>query len=70
MYLKKEEHAMNDDRTYRLGLSDLLEQDLSSYEYYNSLPKEVQDRIAERDIQSLEEMQAYVAKLRAAGTLS
>ena len=46
MYLKKEEHAMNDDRTYRLGLSDLLEQDLSSYEYYNSLPKEVQDRIA------------------------
>ncbi|MCI9413678.1 MAG: hypothetical protein HFJ79_00680 [Clostridiales bacterium] len=70
MYLKKEEHAMNDDRTYRLGLSDLLEQDLSSYEYYNSLPKEVQDRIAERDIQSLEEMQAYVAKLRAEGTLS
>lgn len=61
---------MNDDRTYRLGLSDLLEQDLSSYEYYNSLPKEVQDRIAERDIQSLEEMQAYVAKLRAEGTLS
>ena len=70
MYLKKEEHAMNDDRTYRLGLSDLLEQDLSSYEYYNSLPKEVQDRIAERDIQSLEEMPAYVAKLRAEGTLS
>lgn len=70
MHLKKEEHAMNDDRTYRLGLSDLLEQDLSSYEYYNSLPKEVQDRIAERDIQSLEEMQAYVAKLRAEGALS
>ena len=35
---------MTDDRSYRLGLSDLLEQDLSSYEFFSSLPPDLQGR--------------------------
>ncbi len=53
---------MTDDRSYRLGLSDLLEQDLSSYEFFSSLPPDLQGEIAERDLASLEEIQEYVAK--------
>ena len=34
---------MTDDRQYRLGLSDLLEQDLSSYEFFSSLPPHLQE---------------------------
>ncbi|MCI8554473.1 MAG: hypothetical protein HFJ80_05955 [Clostridiales bacterium] len=59
---------MNDDHSYRLGLSDLLDQDLSSYEYYHSLSKEMQKQIADKDISSLEEMQEYVAHLRSRNT--
>lgn len=47
-----------------VGLSDLLDQDLSSYEYFHSLPKELQDKIIMKDITSFEEMQAYVAEQR------
>ena len=49
--------------SYQLGLSDLLDQNLSCYEYYYSLPEEVQKRIAKQDIGSFEEMQAFVADL-------
>ena len=37
-----------------VGLSDLLDQDLSSYEYFHSLPKELQDKIIMKDITSFE----------------
>ncbi len=47
-----------------VGLSDLLDQDLSSYEYFHSLPKELQDKIIMKDITSFEEMQAYVSQQR------
>ena len=53
---------MTDDRQYRLGLSDLLEQDLSSYEFFSSLPPHLQAEIAEQDRASLPEIQEYVAK--------
>lgn len=47
-----------------VGLSDLLDQDSSSYEYYYSLPKEIQDRIKEKDLNTFEDMQEYVSKIR------
>ena len=47
-----------------LCLSDLLDQDLSSYEYFHSLPKELQNKIIMKDITSFEEMQAYVSQQR------
>ena len=53
---------MTDDRQYRLGLSDLLEQDLSSYEFFSSLPPHLKEEIAEQDLASLPEIQEYVAK--------
>jgi hypothetical protein len=60
--LKKGEKRMLEG-SYQLGLSDLLDQNLSCYEYYHSLPKEVQKKIAMRDIGSFDEMQAYVGSL-------
>lgn len=47
-----------------VGLSDLLDQDISSYEFYYSQPKEIQDRIKERDISTFREMQNYVKKYK------
>ena len=46
--------------SYQLGLSDLLDQNLSCYEYFHSLPENVQRRIVQRDVASLEEMQQRV----------
>ena len=46
--------------SYQLGLSDLLDQNLSCYEYFNSLPENVQRRIVQRDVASFEEMQQLV----------
>ena len=50
--------------SYQLGLSDLLDHNLSCYEYYQSLPEEYKKKIADRDIGSFEEMQAYVRRLQ------
>lgn len=53
------------DASYqKLGLSDLLEQDLSSYEFYHSLPADVQKKIEEKDIGSFRELQEAANKLR------
>lgn len=49
--------------SYQLGLSDLLDQDISSYEYFHSLPSKIQQKIIARDINSFEEMQSYVKNL-------
>ncbi len=49
--------------SYQLGLSDLLDQDISSYEYFYSLPAKTQQKIVARDIRSFEEMQDYVRHL-------
>lgn len=46
--------------SYQLGLSDLLDQNLSCYEYFHSLPQRVQKKIFQRDVASFEEMQQMV----------
>ena len=52
-----------DSPFYHISLADLLDHDLSSYEYYNSLPEDIRRKIAEKDIGSFQEMQSYVAQL-------
>lgn len=49
---------------YELGLSALLEHDLSSYEYFNALPPKIKEEIVERDAHSFEEMQTIAAEMR------
>lgn len=46
-----------------LCLSDLLDQDLSSYEYFQALPSDIKRKVMECDFRSLEEMQEYVSDL-------
>ena len=50
--------------SYSMGLSDLLDQDLSSYEYFYSLPDDIKHKIVRKDINSFEEMQDYVSNLK------
>ena len=52
-----------------LCLTDLLDQDTSAYEYFQTLPPEVQDalRREDGDIGTLEELQARVSHVRDAG---
>ena len=40
-----------------LSLSDLLEHDMSSYEYFNSLPAQLQSELNSHEITSFEELQ-------------
>lgn len=47
--------------SYQLGLSDLLDQNLSCYEYFHGLPRNIQEQIERRDIGSFQEMQEFVA---------
>ncbi|HIW74187.1 MAG TPA: hypothetical protein H9684_07665 [Firmicutes bacterium] len=48
--------------SYQLGLSDLLDQNLSCYEYFHGLPRNIQEQIERRDIGSFQEMQDFVAR--------
>lgn len=57
--LKPEEAGMLEG-SYQLGLSDLLDQNLSCYEYFHSLPQRVQKKISQRDVASFEEMRQMV----------
>lgn len=50
--------------SYQIGLSDLLDQDISSYEYFNSLSPKIQQKVIARDINSFQEMQDYVNHLK------
>lgn len=47
-----------------VGLSDLLDQDITSYEFFYSLPKELQDEIKKHDFSSFEAMTEFVRKKR------
>ncbi len=47
-----------------LCLSDLLDQDLSSYEYFHSLPLDIQKKIEESDVNSFSEMQQIAEKIK------
>lgn len=49
---------------YEIGLSALLEQDLSSYEYFHGLSSDIQHKIERKDIGSFDEMQQYVKSLK------
>jgi len=51
---------MTDNIHSRLGLDDLLENDISSYELFHSLPKEVQQKAAQKDVRSFGELCAFV----------
>lgn len=52
-----------------LCLTDLLDQDLSAYEYFQTLPPDVQTRLRREDdsIGTLDELQSRVAHLQASG---
>jgi hypothetical protein len=50
--------------TIHLCLTDLLDQDLSSYEFFYSLPQEIQQKVRDTDVRSFDQLQAYVAELR------
>lgn len=43
-----------------LCLTDLLDQDLSSYEYFHSLPEELKKKLERRDVSTFAEMQEFV----------
>ena len=47
-----------------LCLSDLLDQDLSSYEFFYALPKAIQDRLQSQDPGTFDELQEQAARLR------
>lgn len=47
-----------------LCLSDLIDQDLSAYEYYQTLSSKVQALLAGREISTLEELQDNVNRIK------
>lgn len=49
--------------SYSLGLSDLLDQNLSSYEYFYSLPEDIRRRIQQQDVASFAELQQLAQEL-------
>ena len=48
----------------QLGLSALIEQDISSYEYYQSLPGEVKRKLEMCDVATFAELQSYAESFR------
>ncbi len=51
---------MSDDFRSRLGLDDLLENDISSYELFHSLPRNIQQKVAQKDVRSFGELCSFV----------
>lgn len=49
------------------SLSELLDQDMTSYEYFHSLPPEMQKDIREQDLASFNELKDYVERHRGFG---
>ena len=47
-----------------LCLSDLLEEDLSSYEFFHGLPMEIQKKIEKADVGTFQEMQKIAQHVR------
>lgn len=46
-----------------LSITDLLDQDLSSYEYFQTLSADVKRSVMERDVRSFEELQDLAGRL-------
>lgn len=55
---------MSHSTDQHLCLSDLLEEDLSSYEFFHSLPHDIQEKIKQADVSTFAEMQQTVAKIK------
>jgi hypothetical protein len=55
---------MTDGGYPELGLSALLEHDLSSYEYYQTLPRDVKRKVEMCDVSSFAELQSYAESFR------
>lgn len=51
---------MTDNINSLLGLDDLLENDVSSYELFHSLPREVQQKVVQKDVRSFGELCSFV----------
>lgn len=51
-------------RDVHLCISDLLDQDMSSFEYFQSLPKNVRDRLMELDVRTFEDLQEQAGILK------
>lgn len=45
-------------------LSDMLDQDLTSYEYFHSLPEDIQRKVEDSDVRSFDELQSFVEQLK------
>lgn len=60
-----------DEFSSYLCLTDLLDQDLSAYEYFQTLSPELQTTLRREDgcIGTLDELQAQVARLQASGLM-
>lgn len=50
--------------TMHLCLSDMLDQDLTSYEYFHSLPEDIQRKVEDSDVRSFDELQSFVEQLK------
>lgn len=59
-----EVYSMNDPVRAMLGLDDLLANDTSSYELFCTLPAEVRQEAAQKDIRSFGELCAFVRSHR------
>ena len=53
-----------DTNRYTLGLDELLERDMTSYELFHSLPHNMQERLRMRDISSYDELTGYLRNAR------
>lgn len=47
-----------------LCLTDLLDQDLSSYEYFYSLPQNIQRKVEAKDVRSFDQLQSVAEALK------
>lgn len=55
-----DDNINNIRQNYSLGLDNLIERDMTSFEYFNSLPQSIKRRLESKDISSFEEMQHFV----------
>lgn len=65
--MAKEQFMETDNVSYHNGLSALLEEDLTSWEFFNSLSDKQRRMIEKQDISSFSDLQEYVETLRMQG---
>lgn len=61
---RKHPDSRRGDLCYHSGLSELLSEDLSAWEFYNSLSADYRRKLRESDVGSFSDMQEAVAHLR------